>query len=66
MKEFKYISVNSQIEKLKKQGLIISDEAFVYNILSIHGYYNVINGYREPYITVDSQGNKIFKPSVTF
>nr|WP_288700575.1 Abi family protein [uncultured Blautia sp.] len=66
MKEFKYIPINLQIEKLKKQGLIISDEAFAHNVLSIHGYYNVINSYREPYITTDSNGNKIFKPSVTF
>lgn len=66
MKEFKYVPINLQIEKLKKQGLIISDEAFAHNVLSIHGYYNVINGYREPYITTKPNGDKIFKPSVTF
>ena len=50
MTHFKYTTTEEQIKKLTKQGLIINDYDYATNTLDFHGYYNVINGYREPFI----------------
>lgn len=39
-----WLSVQDQLEKLKKRGLIISDEAMARNALRSHGYYR-LSGY---------------------
>lgn len=49
-KQITYTDVYSQLEKLKSQNLIISDEAFAISALSRYGYSNLIKSYREPYI----------------
>ena len=47
-KQITYTDVYSQLEKLKSQNLIISDEAFAISALSRYGYSNLIKSYREP------------------
>lgn len=52
MKEF--FTYEQQIEKLKGDGLIISDENFAADELKIEGYYNLINGY-SPTFKIDNR-----------
>ncbi len=40
-----FATYEQQIEKLKKDGLIIKDETSAIRFLKLEGYYNVINGY---------------------
>lgn len=51
-----YKTINYQIDKLKKQNLIIDDEEFVKQQLQFYGYFNLIKSYREPYIITTSNG----------
>lgn len=41
-KQITYTDVYSQLEKLKSQNIIISDEAFAISALSRYGYSNLI------------------------
>lgn len=41
-----YKTFEQQIEILKNRNLIINDETMAKEILTIHNYYNVINGYK--------------------
>lgn len=43
MKEF--FTYEQQLEKLKKDGLVIEDDRQAINELRLEGYYNIINGY---------------------
>lgn len=45
-----YLTLDQQIEKLKSQKLEFLNENFAREVLQIYGYFNIINGYREPYI----------------
>ena len=64
-KQITYTDVYSQLEKLKSQNLIISDEAFAISALSRYGYSNLIKSYREPYIIRDND-SIYYKDGVTF
>ncbi len=46
----RYSPIEHQVEKLKSQGLIMSDEDYVKALLSQCGYSNLIKSYRDPYI----------------
>ncbi|MBO4554643.1 MAG: Abi family protein [Clostridia bacterium] len=59
MKEF--FTYEQQIEKLKKDGLIICDEQYAINELKLEGYYNIINGY-SPIFKI----NNHYKKGTTF
>ena len=48
-----YSTPEQQIEKLKSQGLIITNEEYTASILKCYGYSNLIKSYREPYIFLD-------------
>lgn len=48
--EILYTSTSVQLEKLKAQNLIIEDEDRAYSRLQSYGYFNIIKGYRKPYI----------------
>lgn len=61
-----YLTVNQQIEKLKSQNLEFKDENFARKLLYYYGYYNIINGYREPYIYVDENGIKKYHSGISF
>ena len=62
---YEYISVDQQIQKLKSQKLSFSDEQTAKSILQTYGYYNIINGYRDPYI-VREYDTKTYSPNVSF
>lgn len=67
MKEEKilYATIDEQIEKLKRQGLIIDDVNFAKAELELYGYSNLIKSYRDPY-TIISEGTKIYRSGITF
>ena len=65
MNNYAYTTVEDQIKKLKRQKLSIIDEPAAKAKLSTYGYYNIINGYREPYIT-RTYDAKTYNPGVTF
>lgn len=58
MAKHKYIDTNTQINKLLSQGLNISDIDAAKQILDTYGFYNVINGYREPFLTTENNTKK--------
>ncbi|MCI8346642.1 MAG: Abi family protein [Bacilli bacterium] len=49
MKDFK--TYDEQINLLKTRGLLINDESFALEKLKEENYYNIINGYKELFIT---------------
>lgn len=64
-KRFNFTNTEQQIEKLKSQQLTFQDEVFAKEVLKTYGYYNIINGYREPYIIPDDN-QKIYYPNTVF
>ena len=63
--DIKYSTVEQQIEKLKSQGLLISNEAFAKSQLRCYGYSNLIKSYRSPYIIIENDTTK-YRSGVTF
>lgn len=61
-----YLTLDQQIEKLKSQKLEFLNENFAREVLQIYGYFNIINGYREPYIFKNDTGLKEYYPGITF
>lgn len=61
----RYSPIEHQVEKLKSQGLIISDEDYVKALLSQCGYSNLIKSYRDPYIFSTAMGLK-YREGITF
>lgn len=59
MKEF--CNINEQIEKIKSKHIIINDEDKTKKILYKENYYNVINGYKWPFL---SGGRNHFTPGI--
>ncbi|MCI9279942.1 MAG: Abi family protein [Bacilli bacterium] len=57
MKEFK--TINEQIDLLKNRGLQFNDEVLANKLLLNNNYYNIINGYKEPFITAGTKDNFI-------
>ena len=62
---FQYTTIDQQIQKLKLQHLNFDDEILARNRLATYGYYNIINGYRDPYI-IRAYDKKTYSPNVTF
>lgn len=62
---FPYTTLEQQILKLKSQQLTFEDEEVAKLTLKTYGYYNIINGYRDPYI-IREYGHKKYCPDVTF
>lgn len=60
-----FSSIEDQINILKSRHLTFKNEKSARNCLAIYGYYNIINGYKEPYVYKDN-GKEFFKPGVTF
>ena len=46
----KFKSYNEQIKILKGRKLVISNEIWAKDMLERENYYNIINGYKEPFI----------------
>lgn len=61
-----YQTFDQQIEILKKRGLVIDSEEEVREILSIHNYYNVINGYKDLFCYIDTSGKEKFISGTSF
>lgn len=61
-----YKTFDQQIDILKNRGLIINDTEYAKEILSIHNYYNVINGYKNLFCFIDDYGNEKFITGTTF
>ncbi|MGO5550059.1 Abi family protein [Lachnospiraceae bacterium LCP19S3_B12] len=62
---YNFTTVDQQIQKLKSQQLSFENEGKAKTILRTYGYYNIINGYRDPYIIRD-YGRKLYNPGITF
>ncbi len=60
-----YATIDEQIEKLKRQGLIIDDIDFAKAQLELYGYSNLIKSYRDPY-TIISEDQKVYRSGITF
>lgn len=52
-----YTTSETQIQKLKKNNLLIEDDNFASQILSMNGYSNLIKSYRDPYV-LSNDGKK--------
>lgn len=63
--EILYSTIEQQIEKLKSQHLIINDIDSAKEQLQLFGYFNLIKGYRDPYI-MTSNDTLIYRNGVTF
>lgn len=66
MQEIPYSNVEQQIEKMKEQGLNISNEEFAVSQLKCYGYSNLIKSYRAPYIIKGEDGKKRYRSGVSF
>ncbi|EJU21663.1 Abi-like protein [Mogibacterium sp. CM50] len=60
-----FTTFERQIDILKYRGLIIENEEAAMDALKRYGYYNIINGYKDPYITI-VDGNERYRPGTTF
>lgn len=63
--DIEYSTIEQQVEKLKSQGLIISDEDFAKYQLRCYGYSNLIKSYRSPYVIYEN-GKTKYRSGVTF
>jgi abortive infection bacteriophage resistance protein len=52
-----FLTIDEQLDKLKTRGLIIKNEVLAKKVLSRENYYNVINGYKKPFLKKDLTGN---------
>lgn len=60
-----YTNIDTQIEKLKSQNLIINNVDFAKSSLELFGYSNLIKSYRDPYII--KTGSSIeYRPGVKY
>ena len=64
-KNIPYTNSNYQLQKLKDNNLIVEDDRFASEMLSMNGYSNLIKSYRDPYILI-SEGKKTYRTGVTF
>ena len=62
---YSYTTTEQQISKLKSQQLLFENEEKAKRILQTYGYYNIINGYRDPYI-IKNYDRKVYSQGVTF
>lgn len=45
-----FMTVDEQIDRLKKRGLQIDNREDVYGKLLLNNYYTVVNGYKSPFL----------------
>ena len=60
-----YTTPEEQIEKLKKQHLVIEDESYAKYALQQYGYSNLIKSYRDPYVYIEN-GKKLYRENISF
>lgn len=62
-----FTSFDQQIEILRKRSLLFGNEETAKHLLKRFGYYNIINGYKDPYINhADENGEEEYKTGVMF
>lgn len=61
----KFTTIDAQIEILKSRHLSFDDIGTDKQLLDIYGYYNIINGYKEPYVYILDK-KEFYKDGVTF
>lgn len=64
-KSQKFTTIDEQIEILKSRKLAFDSIEISKHLLSTYGYYNIINGYKEPYVEKQG-GSEIYRPGTTF
>lgn len=64
-KIIEYTTPEQQIDLLKSKGLSFENENFARDRLQEYGYYNIINGYKTPYIEIIDD-KKIYKSGTIF
>lgn len=68
MKDKNFTTFEEQVDILKRRGLIIGNEEAAINALKRYGYYNIINGYKDPFVDIPkgSDSEEKYKNGVTF
>lgn len=61
-----FTTIDEQIEILKRRHLLFLDEKLARDSLQAYGYYTLINGYKEPYVYLDEDGNEFYKEGTYF
>ena len=61
----KFLNLKEQIEKLQSKGLVIKNNKNNRNILFDNNYYNIINGFKDPFLDKNSDC-KVFRKGTTF
>lgn len=60
-----FTTIDQQIQLLEDRKLIFRSKEYAKQILSMYGYYNVINGYKDNYV-ISVDGEEQYKEGVTF
>lgn len=60
-----FTTIDQQIEILKSRNLIFKSEANAKKVLSIYGYYEIINGYKDFYVEKNKDSEK-YRNGITF
>lgn len=58
-------TIDEQLNILDQRGLVISNRESAYRTLSRYGYYEVINGYKDPFM-ISKNDDDGFKENITF
>ena len=68
MKDKNFTTFEEQINILKRRNLIIGNEEAAIDALKRYGYYNIINGYKEPFVIAseNSDDEEKYKDGITF
>lgn len=66
MSEKPFKTIDEQLDILKDRNLIILNETAAKKILQDYGYYEIINGYKYPFLKDSSNDDIGYKPSTTF
>ena len=61
-----FTTFEEQIQILSDRGLLFHSKETAIQALKRYGYYNIINGYKDSYITIDDNGNERYKEGVSF
>ncbi|WP_417039517.1 Abi family protein [Clostridium porci] len=60
-----FTTIDEQIELLKRRHLEFNDVCTAKPLLDNYGYYNIINGYKDPYVYT-KDGQEFYKDGITF
>lgn len=59
-------TITEQIDILKNRGLVIADENLAKTTLETAGYYNLINGYKSPFVYINNNNEEKFIQDTKF